>query len=53
MSKAKYKKQHKMIILIINNKIKVAVGVQLSREKKMGFIIPSMNCYPAIREMDR
>ena len=38
MENTKYKKQHKIIIIIItiNNKIKVLVGAYPSRKKKVG-----------------
>ena len=45
MSKTKYKKQNEVII-IINNKIKDALGAYLSRKKELGYIIPTINCYP-------
>ena len=31
---------------IINTKTKVAVGTYVSKKKKMGYIIPTTNCYP-------
>ena len=45
MSKTKYKKQNE-IIIIISNKIKDALGAYLSRKKELGYIIPTINCYP-------
>ena len=46
MSKTKYKKQNEIIIIIISNKIKDALGAYLSRKKELGYIIPTINCYP-------
>ena len=35
-----------MIIIIINNKTKIVAGPYFSRKKKVGYITPTMNCYP-------
>ena len=44
-----FQKATKENIIIKNNKTKVVVGAYLSREKKekkVGYMIPTMNCYP-------